>query len=122
MVTTSGNSSTPIPSYHCPHGHALDLAIDIIAACDARYAASNKSFSIKVRPYSLIDFVRIIFVWGSDVGLAADIGTFARLPKLTGNLSLVHELAYSTRTFSVVEAKKLGLVSRVVWKVEDKRC
>jgi delta(3,5)-delta(2,4)-dienoyl-CoA isomerase len=49
-----------------------------------------------------------------DVGLAADIGSLARLPKLTGNQSLVHELAYSTRPFSAVEAKELGLVSKVV--------
>lgn len=49
-----------------------------------------------------------------DVGLAADIGTLARLPKLTGNQSLVHELAYSTRPFSAAEAKELGLVSKVV--------
>lgn len=48
------------------------------------------------------------------MGLAADIGTLARLPKLTGNQSLVHELAYSTRPFSAAEAKELGLVSKVV--------
>ena len=48
------------------------------------------------------------------MGLAADIGTLARLPKLTGNQSLVHELAYSTRLFSAAEAKELGLVSKVV--------
>ena len=46
--------------------------------------------------------------------MAADIGTLARLPKLTGNQSLVHELAYSTRPFSATEAKELGLVSKVV--------
>lgn len=49
-----------------------------------------------------------------DVGLAADIGTLARLPKLAGNQSLVHELAYSSRDFSASEAERMGLVSRVV--------
>ena len=49
-----------------------------------------------------------------DVGLAADIGTLARLPKLTGNQSLVHELAYSARDFSASEAAHMGLLSRVV--------
>jgi len=88
----------PFPVIVATHGLALGLAIDIIAACDVRYAASNTSFSIKE----------------ADVGLAADIGTLARLPKLTGNQSLVHELAYSARPFSAAEAKELGLVSKVV--------
>jgi len=88
----------PFPVIVATHGLALGLAIDIISACDVRYAASNTSFSIKE----------------ADVGLAADIGTLARLPKLTGNQSLVHELAYSTLPFSAGEAKELGLVSKVV--------
>lgn len=49
-----------------------------------------------------------------DAGLAADIGTLARLPKLTGNHSLVHELAFTSRNFNATEAEKLGLVSKVV--------
>jgi delta(3,5)-delta(2,4)-dienoyl-CoA isomerase len=49
-----------------------------------------------------------------DVGLAADIGTLARLPKIVGNESLVRELAFSARNFGAVEAQKLGFVSRVV--------
>lgn len=38
----------------------------------------------------------------------------ARLPKLGGNLSLVHEYAYTAGTFSAADAEKMGLVSRVV--------
>lgn len=49
-----------------------------------------------------------------DIGLAADIGTLARLPKVTGNQSLVQELAYTSRNFSAAEAKEIGLVSRIV--------
>lgn len=48
------------------------------------------------------------------MGLAADAGTLGYLQKITGNKSLVHELAYSARMFSSDEAEKLGLVSRVV--------
>jgi len=50
----------------------------------------------------------------SDIGLAADVGSLAYLPKLTGNQSLLRELAYTARNFSASEAEKLGLVSRVV--------
>ena len=46
--------------------------------------------------------------------MAADIGTLARLPKVTGNQSLVQELAYTSRSFSAAEAKEIGLISRIV--------
>lgn len=49
-----------------------------------------------------------------DVGLAADIGTLARLPKVVGNQSMARELAYTARNFSAAEAEKMGLVSKVV--------
>ncbi len=49
-----------------------------------------------------------------DIGLAADIGTLALLPKITGNHSLVRELAYTARPFSTQEAQQIGFVSRVV--------
>lgn len=49
-----------------------------------------------------------------DVGLAADIGTLARFPKIVGNESAVRELAYTARNFDAREAEKIGFVSRVV--------
>ena len=49
-----------------------------------------------------------------DVGLAADIGTLARLPKIAGNQSMVNELTYTARDFGAAEAEKMGLVSKVV--------
>ena len=49
-----------------------------------------------------------------DVGLAADIGTLARLPKITGNQSLASELAFTARPFGVSEALAVGLISRAV--------
>ncbi|KAG0699496.1 ClpP/crotonase-like domain-containing protein [Suillus ampliporus] len=88
----------PIPVIAAVHGIVIGLGIDIISACDVRYAASDAKFSIKE----------------VDMGLAADVGTLAHLPKITGNHSLVRELAYTGRTFSSDEAEKLGLVSRVV--------
>ena len=40
----------PFPVIVATHGIAFGLAVDIITACDVRYAASNTSFSIKVCP------------------------------------------------------------------------
>ncbi|KAG1896146.1 ClpP/crotonase-like domain-containing protein [Suillus fuscotomentosus] len=88
----------PIPVIAAAHGLVIGLGIDIISACDVRYTASDAKFSIKAL----------------DMGLAADAGTLAYLQNITGNKSLVHELAYTARMFSSDEAEKLGLVSRVV--------
>lgn len=48
------------------------------------------------------------------MGLAADIGTLGYLPKITGNHSLMRELAYTSRMFSASEAERLGLLSTVI--------
>lgn len=39
----------PVPVIVAVHGLVLGLGIDIMCACDIRYAASNTSLSIKVR-------------------------------------------------------------------------
>ena len=49
-----------------------------------------------------------------DVGLAADIGTLQRFPKITGNDSLAREFALTGRKFSAKEAKEIGFVGQVV--------
>lgn len=46
--------------------------------------------------------------------MAADIGTLQRLPKITGNDSLVRELALTGRNFKADEAERMGFVSRVI--------
>jgi len=48
------------------------------------------------------------------VGLAADIGTLQRFPKVTGNDSLAREFALTGRKFSAKEAREIGFVSQVV--------
>jgi delta(3,5)-delta(2,4)-dienoyl-CoA isomerase len=49
-----------------------------------------------------------------NVGLAADIGTLQRFPKVTGNDSKSRELALTGRKFGAVEAKEIGFVSEVI--------
>ncbi|KAE8294920.1 Delta(3,5)-Delta(2,4)-dienoyl-CoA isomerase, mitochondrial [Larimichthys crocea] len=48
-----------------------------------------------------------------DIGLAADVGTLQRLPKVIGSRSLVNELALTARKMFADEARSSGLVSRV---------
>jgi delta(3,5)-delta(2,4)-dienoyl-CoA isomerase len=47
------------------------------------------------------------------MGLAADIGTLQRMPKVIGNDSLFRELVYTSRKFSADEAKEMGYVSKI---------
>lgn len=48
-----------------------------------------------------------------DIGIAADVGTLQRFPKIVGNDSLVRELAFTARKFYAAEAKSIGFVSRL---------
>ncbi|KIM51128.1 hypothetical protein SCLCIDRAFT_1224822 [Scleroderma citrinum Foug A] len=104
QAAISAPERCPAPVIAAIHGIAYGLAVDIITACDIRYAASDTRFSIKE----------------VDVGLAPDIGTLARLPHAASNASLAAELTYTARPFSAEEALKLGLVSRVVEGGRDK--
>ena len=47
------------------------------------------------------------------MGIAADVGTLQRLPKIIGSQSLVNELCLTARKLHSDEAEKIGLVSRV---------
>lgn len=48
-----------------------------------------------------------------DIGLAADVGTLARLPKIVGSTSWVKDVCLSARDFSASEALGVGFVSQV---------
>lgn len=79
------------------HAVSLGLAIDISCCADIRLAAANTRFAVKE----------------VDIGLAADIGTLARLPKIVGSTSWVKDVCLSARDFSAQEALQVGFVSQV---------
>ncbi|MDG9885314.1 crotonase/enoyl-CoA hydratase family protein [Pseudomonas putida CSV86] len=76
-------------------GYCIGGAIDLVSACDMRYAASDAQFSIKE----------------IDMGMAADVGTLQRLPRIIGD-GVLRELAYTGRTIGAEEAQRIGLVNR----------
>lgn len=80
------------------HNVAYGLAIDILSAVDIRYAAEDVRFSIKE----------------VDAGLAADIGTLQRFPKIVSNDSWTRELALTGREFDAQEALQFGFISKIV--------
>lgn len=91
-----------VPVIAVTHGACLGGAIDLITACDIRLAAADTSFGIEE----------------IHIGMAADVGTLQRLPKLISP-GIVHELAYTGRRFSAVEAKSWGLVNEVYDSQQD---
>lgn len=78
------------------HGYCIGGAIDLISACDMRYCSSDAQFSIKE----------------IDMGMAADVGTLQRLPRIIGD-GILRELAYTGRNVEADEAQRIGLVNRV---------
>jgi enoyl-CoA hydratase len=79
------------------HGACIGAGIDMITACDLRLASADASFSVEE----------------IHIGMAADVGTLQRLPKLVAP-AIAAELAYTGRRFDASEARSMGLVSRVL--------
>jgi len=79
------------------HGYTFGLGIDIAVCADVRICSSDVKFCVKE----------------VDIGLAADIGTLSRLPKVVGSYSWAKDVALSARVFGAEEAEKVGFVSGV---------
>lgn len=67
----------------------------MISAADIRYGTSDSYFQIKE----------------TDIGMAADVGTLQRFPKVVGSDSLVRELVYTARKYPAAEALQSGFIS-----------
>ncbi|MCJ1471502.1 hypothetical protein MMC13_000141 [Lambiella insularis] len=79
------------------HGYTFGLGIDISTCADVRICSDDTQFAVKE----------------VDVGMAADIGTLSRLPKVVGNYSWVKDIALTARVFGAKEAFRVGFVSDV---------
>ncbi|CAM9882713.1 unnamed protein product [Lampetra fluviatilis] len=78
-------------------GACVGGGVDMVTACDIRFCTQDAWFQVKE----------------VDIGLAADVGTLQRLPKVIGSRSLVCDLVYTGRKMMSDEAKSSGLISRV---------
>ncbi len=86
----------PFPVIAAIHGACIGAGVDLITACDMRIASVDAYFAIEE----------------IHIGMAADVGTLQRLPKLIAP-AVAAELAYTGRRASAEEAKGFGLVSAV---------
>ncbi len=77
-------------------GVCLGGGVDLACACDIRIASAEARFGIEE----------------IEIGMAADVGTLQRLPRLIPP-SIMRELAYTGRRFSAEEARSWGFVNAV---------
>lgn len=85
-----------VPVLAAVQGGCIGAGVDLVSACDMRYATRDAFFTI----------------FETNIGMTADVGTFPRLCKLMPD-GLVRELAYTGRKMSGEEAKDCGLVNAV---------
>jgi enoyl-CoA hydratase len=95
--TFSSLADCPKPVIAAIHGYCIGAGLDLITACDIRYAAADAVFSIRE----------------TRLAMVADVGTLQRLPRIIDPGSLA-ELAYTGRDFDAAEAASLGLVTRLL--------
>lgn len=91
----SALEACPQPVVAAIHGACIGAGVDLVAAADVRVASQCAMFSIRE--------VRL--------GLAADLSTLQRLPRLVGNASALNELVFTGRDFGAAEALALGAIS-----------
>ncbi len=86
-----------VPVLAAVQGVCVGAGLDLVAACDLRYATPGSRFSLKE----------------VDMGLAADVGVLQRLPHIIGE-GRTREIAYTGREVRGVEAERMGLVNACV--------
>lgn len=91
------------PIICCIHNACVGAGVDLITATDIRMCTSDAWFCVKE----------------VDMGLAADVGTLQRLPKVIGSQSLVNDLCLTARKMKCSEAESSGLVSNTFDSKED---
>ena len=83
-----------VPVIAAIHGGCIGGAVDLVTACDIRLASKDAFFCLQE----------------INIGMAADVGTLQRLPKIIPD-SKMREMAYTGRRMYADEAKETGLVS-----------
>ena len=91
-----------VPVIAAIHGGCIGGAVDMVTACDIRLASDDAFFCIQE----------------INIGMAADVGTLQRLPKIIPD-SKMREMAYTGRRMYAQEAKEAGLVSGTYGSQEE---
>lgn len=95
--TFTALATCPKPVIAAVHGHCIGAGIDLITACDIRYASEDSTFSVRE----------------TRIGMVADVGTLQRLPNII-DPGRVAEIVYTGKDFDAGEAFDMGLITRIV--------
>ena len=90
-------TACPKPVIAAIHGACIGGGVDMVCAADVRLASIDATFCVKE----------------VQIGMAADVGTLQRFPRLIGNDSLVRELCLTGRNWPAEEAARAGFLSSV---------
>ncbi len=85
-----------IPVIAAIQGGCIGGGVDLITACDMRYATEDA----------------FVTIFETNIGMTADVGTFPRITKLIPD-GIARELSYTGRRMPADEAKDCGLVNKV---------
>ncbi|WP_163554353.1 enoyl-CoA hydratase-related protein [Candidatus Frankia alpina] len=85
-----------MPVLAAVQGGCFGGGLDLITACDLRYATADAFFVVQE----------------TNIGIAADLGTLQRLPTLIP-AGVARELAYTGRRLPATRAREVGLVNEV---------
>jgi enoyl-CoA hydratase len=77
-------------------GGCIGGAVDMVSACDLRYASADAFFCIQE----------------INIGMTADVGTLQRLPKIIPD-GIAREMAYRGQRVPAARAREIGLVNEV---------
>jgi enoyl-CoA hydratase len=94
--TFSSIADCPKPVIAAIHGYCIGAGLNLITACDIRYASADAILSSRE----------------TQIAIVADVGTMQRLPRIIGPGS-VAELVYTGKDITADEALSMGLVTHV---------
>ncbi|WP_411816994.1 enoyl-CoA hydratase-related protein [Hyphococcus sp. DH-69] len=83
-------------------GGAVGAGVDLISACDCRYASKDAFFCVQE----------------TAIGMTADVGTFPRLTKIIPE-GWARQMSYTAERLPATKAKEIGLVNEVYETPEE---